>query len=142
MSGPTHNPPKPFYFTATDHSPQPRIDFSYYEISRPDICSLICFFFIMLCIIRTRIQDQETRMAFKNTIKRNIAFLVPEFHWQCFLEKSWICAIIILRGRNSWILTLSIKVLVIIKSTQYKKLCIAVQILQFEIQILLANHMK
>ena len=24
------------------HSPQPRIDFSYYEISGPDICSLIC----------------------------------------------------------------------------------------------------
>ena len=23
-------------------SPQPRIDFSYYEISGPDICSLIC----------------------------------------------------------------------------------------------------
>ena len=30
-------------------------------------------------------------MAFKNTIKRNIAFLVPEFHWQYFLVKSWIC---------------------------------------------------
>ena len=26
----------------TDHSPQPRIDFSYYEISGPDIFSLIC----------------------------------------------------------------------------------------------------
>ena len=62
-------------------------------------------------------------MAFKNTIKRNIAFLVPEFHWQYFLVKSWICAFIILGGRNSCILSLSIKVLVIIKSTQYKKLC-------------------
>jgi hypothetical protein len=29
--------PTPFF-----HSPQPRIDFSYYEISGPDICSLIC----------------------------------------------------------------------------------------------------
>ena len=26
----------------TAHIPQPRIDFSYYEISGPDICSLIC----------------------------------------------------------------------------------------------------
>ena len=41
-----HNRPRPFYFTVqprpTAHSPQPRIDFSYYEISGPDICSLIC----------------------------------------------------------------------------------------------------
>ena len=28
--------------SSPDHSPQPRIDFSYYEISGPDICSLIC----------------------------------------------------------------------------------------------------
>jgi hypothetical protein len=26
----------------TDHSPQLRIDISFYEISGPDICSLIC----------------------------------------------------------------------------------------------------
>ena len=26
----------------SDHSPKPRIDISYYEISGPDICSLIC----------------------------------------------------------------------------------------------------
>ena len=32
-----HNRPRPFYSTV-----QPRIDFSYYEISGPDICSLIC----------------------------------------------------------------------------------------------------
>jgi hypothetical protein len=28
--------------SSPDHSPQPRIDFSYCEISGPDICSLIC----------------------------------------------------------------------------------------------------
>ena len=28
--------------SSPDHSPQLRIDFSYYEISWPDICSLIC----------------------------------------------------------------------------------------------------
>ena len=28
--------------SSRDHSPLPRIDFSYYEISGPDICSLIC----------------------------------------------------------------------------------------------------
>ena len=28
--------------SSPDHSPQPRIDFPYYEISGPDICSLIC----------------------------------------------------------------------------------------------------
>ena len=28
--------------SSPDHSPQPRIDFSYYEISGKDICSLIC----------------------------------------------------------------------------------------------------
>ena len=27
---------------ATGHSPQPKIDFPYHEISGPDICSLIC----------------------------------------------------------------------------------------------------
>ena len=36
-----HNRPRPFYFTVQPR-PQPRIDFSYYEISGPDICSLIC----------------------------------------------------------------------------------------------------
>ena len=35
--------PNPFIpQSSPDHSPQPRIDFSYYEISGPDICSLIC----------------------------------------------------------------------------------------------------
>ena len=35
--------PAPFIAQSSqDHSPQPRIDFSYYEISGPDICSLIC----------------------------------------------------------------------------------------------------
>ena len=28
--------------SSQDHSPQPKINFSYYEISGPDICSLIC----------------------------------------------------------------------------------------------------
>ena len=39
-----HNQPRPFYFTVQPRPlrPQPRIDFSYYEISGPDICSLIC----------------------------------------------------------------------------------------------------
>ena len=37
--------PDPFISQSSpDHSPQPRIDFSYYEISGPDICSLICGF--------------------------------------------------------------------------------------------------
>ena len=35
--------PDPFILQSRpDHSPLPRIDFSYYEISGPDICSLIC----------------------------------------------------------------------------------------------------
>ena len=35
--------PDPFISQSSpDHSPQPRIDFSYYEISGEDICSLIC----------------------------------------------------------------------------------------------------
>ena len=35
--------PNPFISQPSpDHSPQPSIDFSYYEISGPDICSLIC----------------------------------------------------------------------------------------------------
>ena len=38
-----HNRPKPFISQSSPaHRPQPRIDFSYYEISEPDICSLIC----------------------------------------------------------------------------------------------------
>ena len=38
-----HNRPRPFLTQSSpDHCPQPRIDFSYYEISGPDICSLIC----------------------------------------------------------------------------------------------------
>ena len=36
-----HNRPRPFFPTVQPR-PQPRIDFSYYEISGPDICSLIC----------------------------------------------------------------------------------------------------
>ena len=40
-----HNRPRPFISQSSpDHSPQPRIDFSYYEISGPDICFLICGF--------------------------------------------------------------------------------------------------
>ena len=41
-----HNWPRPFYPTVplrpqpTAHSPQPKIDFPYHEISGPDICSL------------------------------------------------------------------------------------------------------
>ena len=35
--------PDPFFpQSSPDHSPQPRIDFPYYEILLPDICSLIC----------------------------------------------------------------------------------------------------
>jgi hypothetical protein len=35
--------PNPFISQSSpDHRPQPRIDFSCYEISGPDICSLIC----------------------------------------------------------------------------------------------------
>ena len=35
--------PDPFISQSSpDYSPQPRIDFSHYEISGPDICSLIC----------------------------------------------------------------------------------------------------
>ena len=35
--------PDPFISQSSSaNSPQPRIDFSYYEISGPDICSLIC----------------------------------------------------------------------------------------------------
>ena len=35
--------PDPFISQSSpDHSPRPRIDFSYYEISGPDICYLIC----------------------------------------------------------------------------------------------------
>ena len=38
-----HNRPNPFFSQSSpDHNPQPKIDFSYYEISGPDICSLIC----------------------------------------------------------------------------------------------------
>ena len=38
-----HNWPRPFISQSSpDHRPQPRIDFSYYEISWPEICSLIC----------------------------------------------------------------------------------------------------
>ena len=38
-----HNRPNPFFSQSSlDLSPQPRIDFSYYEILGPDICSLIC----------------------------------------------------------------------------------------------------
>jgi hypothetical protein len=37
--------PDPFISQSSpDHSPQPIINFSYYEISGPDICSLICGF--------------------------------------------------------------------------------------------------
>ena len=35
--------PTPFISQSSpDHCPQPRIDFSYYEMSGPDICSFIC----------------------------------------------------------------------------------------------------
>ena len=36
-----HNQPRPFYSTVQPW-PQPKIDFSYYEISGPEVCSLIC----------------------------------------------------------------------------------------------------
>ena len=37
--------PDPFISQSSpDHNPQPRIDFSYYEISGQDICSLICVY--------------------------------------------------------------------------------------------------
>ena len=37
--------PDPFFpLTSPGHSPRPKIDFPYHEISGPDICSLICGF--------------------------------------------------------------------------------------------------
>ena len=36
------NRPQKLLIISPDHSPQPKIDFSCYEISGPDICSLIC----------------------------------------------------------------------------------------------------
>ena len=36
-----HNRPNPLFFIVQPR-PQPRIEFSYYKISGPDICSLIC----------------------------------------------------------------------------------------------------
>ena len=54
--------PGPFISqSGPDHSPLPRIDFSYYEISGPDICSLICvlyihaFFFCCCCRKKNRL---------------------------------------------------------------------------------------
>ena len=38
-----HNRPRPFFpLSSPGHSPQPKIDSPYHEISGPDICSLIC----------------------------------------------------------------------------------------------------
>ena len=48
--------PDPFISQSSpDHSPQPRIDFSYYEISGPDICSLICGIFYIRANIKSTI---------------------------------------------------------------------------------------
>jgi hypothetical protein len=35
-----------FHSSAQTNGPQPRIDFSYFEISGPDICSIICGLFV------------------------------------------------------------------------------------------------
>ena len=49
--------PNPFISQSSpDHSPQPRINFSYYEISGPDICSLICAC-SLLCVLLYCIQS-------------------------------------------------------------------------------------
>ena len=58
--------PDPFIsHSSPDHSPQPRIDFSYYEISGPDICSLICAWtytitYLFGCILLLRICQEAT----------------------------------------------------------------------------------
>ena len=49
-----HNWPRPFYFTVQpipDHSPHPRIDFSYHEISEQDICTLICGHYLLYLMV-------------------------------------------------------------------------------------------
>ena len=43
-----HNRPKPFFpQPSPSHSQQPKIDFSYYKNVPPDICSLICEYYIL-----------------------------------------------------------------------------------------------
>ena len=57
-----HNQPNPFFSQSSpNHSPQPRIDFSYYEISGPDICSLICEskYFMYKRIQNKKVFDQK-----------------------------------------------------------------------------------
>ena len=42
-----------FPLTSQGHSPQPKIDFPYHEISGPDICSLICVLAPLYCFLHS-----------------------------------------------------------------------------------------
>ena len=71
--------PDPFISQSSpDHSPQPRIDFSYCEISGPDICSLICDTQYLLI----------TKMTLLESFDRTKEKKFKSFH-TCFLDKIW-----------------------------------------------------
>ena len=57
-----------------DHSPQPRIDFSYYEISEQDICSLICANDpIIENIAVPNVTDNVLKSAYAGMVLRQVA---------------------------------------------------------------------
>ena len=84
--------PDPFISQySPDHSPQPRIHFSYYEISGPDICSLICDshqqFLGMIVILSKNLFKGpcvilENQSNWPRSAQRNM-------HWWFYSEWKW-----------------------------------------------------
>ena len=79
--------PDPFISQSSpDHSPLPRIDFSYYEISRPDICSLICVLWLasratIFPISKTKVlRSNSARFSFFANISVYLLFVIV---WNC-----------------------------------------------------------
>jgi hypothetical protein len=72
--------PTPFFSQSSpDHSTLPRIDFSYYEILGPDICSLICeFISAVLHLMKILSVLKKNQKASKNSCDGKIALIFKE----------------------------------------------------------------
>ena len=89
-----HNWPKPFFPQSSPaHSPQPKIDFLFYEISGPDICSLICGYFL------TGFCNQKL-IIFTRQHEKIILF---GFSYKLSIINGWYCHKVTLTCRQNYI---------------------------------------
>ena len=89
--------PDPFISQSSpDHSSQPRTDFSYYEISGPDICSLICELdsadrlILVLCLIPYYLAYIVFENHFRQVFTCHYHLIYSTFHFLTIMSCLWL----------------------------------------------------